>query len=82
MSTITQDSFPAGAVTESHAATACRNPALRGPVLLATDGTSRSGAAVIADGHGHGELRNSAVISPVVTRQYAVVSDSGGNVPF
>jgi len=48
MSTITQDSFPAGAVTESHAATACRNPALRGPVLLATDGTSRSGAAVIA----------------------------------
>lgn len=40
------------------------------------------GNAVFADGHGHGELRNSAVISPVVVRQFAVVSDSGGNVPF
>ena len=46
------------------------------------NGVVGGGAAVIADGHGHGELRNSAVISPVVTRQYAVVSDSGGNVPF
>ena len=46
------------------------------------NGMIGGGAAVIADGHGHGEVRNSAVISPVVTRQFAVVSDSGGNVPF
>lgn len=40
------------------------------------------GTAVSADGHAHGELRNSAVISPVSATQFAVVSDSGGNVAF
>ncbi|HTQ07751.1 MAG TPA: hypothetical protein VMI54_28045 [Polyangiaceae bacterium] len=40
------------------------------------------GAAVAADGHGHGELRNSAVISPLAVTQFAVVSDSGGNVAY
>lgn len=40
------------------------------------------GFAVSADGHGHGELRNSAVISPNSAREFSVISDSGGNVPF
>ena len=40
------------------------------------------GSAVAASGHGHGELRNSAVISPLSVTQFAVVSDSGGNVGF
>jgi hypothetical protein len=40
------------------------------------------GSAFVADGHGHGEYRNSAVISPVTVTQFAVVSDSGGNVAF
>jgi hypothetical protein len=40
------------------------------------------GKAVTASGHGHGELRNSAVISPLAVTQFAVVSDSGGNVAF
>lgn len=40
------------------------------------------GFAVQANGHGHGELRNSAVISPLSVTEFAVVSDSGGNVPF
>jgi len=50
--------------------------------VIFNNGVIGGGAAVRADGHGHGELRNSAVISPVVTTQFAVVSDSGGNVPF
>jgi hypothetical protein len=40
------------------------------------------GTAISADGHGHGEYRNSAIISPVVASQFAVVSNSGGNVSF
>ncbi|HSU38906.1 MAG TPA: hypothetical protein VLJ38_05030 [Polyangiaceae bacterium] len=40
------------------------------------------GSAFVADGHGHGEYRNSAVISPVTVTQFAVVSNSGGNVAF
>lgn len=43
-----QDSPARPSELESNAATARRNPALRGPVLLATDGTSQSGAALIA----------------------------------
>lgn len=50
--------------------------------VIVTGGVIGGGAAVAADGHGHGELRNAAVISPVVATQFAVVSDSGGNVPF
>jgi len=41
------NSTPAGAELAKPATTR-RNPALRGPVLLATDGTSQSGAAAIA----------------------------------
>lgn len=40
------------------------------------------GAAVNADGHGHAELRNASIISPVVATQFSVVSDSGGNVSY
>jgi hypothetical protein len=40
------------------------------------------GTSVSADGHGHGELRNSSVLGKVVTGTLAVVSDSGGNVGF
>jgi hypothetical protein len=40
------------------------------------------GNSFSADGHGHGEYRNSAVTSPIAISQYAVVSDSGGNVKF
>jgi hypothetical protein len=45
-------------------------------------GPAAGGAAFVADGHGHGEYRNSSVISPVVVSQFAVVSDSGGNTRF
>jgi hypothetical protein len=40
------------------------------------------GKAVQADGHGHGELRNSAVLNPLAVTQFAVVSDSGGNIKY
>ncbi|HEY3256739.1 MAG TPA: hypothetical protein VGJ91_22435 [Polyangiaceae bacterium] len=50
--------------------------------VIVNGGVIGGGAAVSADGHGHGELRNAAVISPVVATQFAVVSDSGGNVAF
>lgn len=40
------------------------------------------GAAMSADGHAHGEVRNSSVLSPLVAKQFAVVSDSGGNISF
>ena len=40
------------------------------------------GTSVSADGHGHGELRNSTVLGKIVTGPFAVVSDSGGNVGF
>jgi hypothetical protein len=45
-------------------------------------GPATGGAAFMADGHGHGEYRNSSVISPVVVSQFAVVSDSGGSTRF
>ena len=45
-------------------------------------GPGPGGFAVSADGHGHGELRNSAVISPNQVLGFAVVSDSGGNTGF
>ena len=50
--------------------------------VIVNGGVVGGGAAVRADGHAHGELRNAAVISPVVATQFAVVSDSGGNVSF
>jgi hypothetical protein len=50
--------------------------------VIVESSTVGGGKSVTADGHGHGELRNSAVISPVATSQFAVVSDSGGNVAF
>lgn len=40
------------------------------------------GTSFTADGHGHGEYRNSAVLNKIVTGPFAVVSDSGGNVKF
>lgn len=45
-------------------------------------GPGAGGFAFSADGHGHGEFRNSAVISPNSVRDFAVVSDSGGNTAF
>ena len=50
--------------------------------VIVNGGVIGGGAAVSADGHGHGELRNAAVISPVVATQFSVVSDAGGNVAF
>jgi hypothetical protein len=50
--------------------------------VIVESSTLGGGTAVSADGHGHGELRNSSVISPVVATQFAIVSDSGGNVAF
>jgi len=40
------------------------------------------GTSFTADGHGHGEYRNSAILNNVTTGPFAVVSDSGGNVRF
>ena len=45
-------------------------------------GPGAGGFAVTADGHGHVELRNSAVISPTSALGFAIISNSGGNVPF
>jgi len=45
-------------------------------------GPGAGGFAFSADGHGHGEFRNSAVISPNQVLGFAVVSDSGGNSKF
>src|SRR5262245_26679907 len=48
MSTTVQDTSPTGVELEPRPAVSPANPALRGPVLLATDGMGRSGASVIA----------------------------------
>jgi nucleotide-binding universal stress UspA family protein len=48
MSTVMQDSPPTGVELGSLPAKARLNPALHGPVLLATDGTGKSGAPAIA----------------------------------
>jgi len=45
-------------------------------------GPGAGGFAFSADGHGHGEVRNSSVLSPNSVREFAVVSDSGGNIAF
>jgi len=45
-------------------------------------GPATGGFAFSADGQGHGEVRNSSVLSPNSVRQFAVVSDSGGNTAF
>jgi hypothetical protein len=45
-------------------------------------GPGPGGFAVSADGHGHAELRNSAVISPNSALGFAIISDSGGNTGF
>jgi hypothetical protein len=45
-------------------------------------GPGPGGFAVSADGHGHVELRNSAVISPNSAIGFSVISDSGGNSAF
>jgi len=45
-------------------------------------GPGAGGFAFSADGHGHGEVRNSAVLSPNSVLGFAVVSDSGGNTGF
>jgi hypothetical protein len=50
--------------------------------VIVENSTVGGGFAFSADGHGHGEFRNSAVISPNSIREFAVVSDSGGNVGF
>lgn len=58
----------------------------QGHVIVETSvvggGPAAGGFAFSADGHGHAEVRNSAVVSPNSVRQFAVVSDSGGNVAF
>lgn len=48
MSTNLQDAPITGAETASRPGHVKANPALRGPILLATDGTAQSGAAVVA----------------------------------
>ncbi|HEY7376164.1 MAG TPA: hypothetical protein VIF57_28645 [Polyangia bacterium] len=53
----------------------------QGHVIVDTS-TVGGGFAFSADGHGHGEVRNSAVLNPNSVRDFAVVSDSGGNVAF
>jgi hypothetical protein len=45
-------------------------------------GPGPGGFAVSADGHGHVELRNSAVISPNSAIGFSIISDSGGNSAF
>jgi hypothetical protein len=45
-------------------------------------GPGPGGFAVSADGHGHVELRSSAVISPTSALGSAIISDSGGNSAF
>jgi len=45
-------------------------------------GPAAGGFAFSADGHAHGEFRNSAIISPNSVREFAVVSNSGGNTGF
>ena len=45
-------------------------------------GPGPGGFAVSADGHGHAELRNSAVISPNSALGFSIISDSGGNTGF
>jgi len=50
--------------------------------VVVNSSTVGGGFAFSADGHGHGEFRSSAVISPNSIREFAVVSDSGGNVAF
>ena len=48
MSTTLHEAPPGGAATAKQPGTTSRNPALRGPILLATDGAGRSGAAAVA----------------------------------
>jgi hypothetical protein len=45
-------------------------------------GPGPGGFAVAADGHGHVELRSSAVISPTSALGFSIISDSGGNTSF
>ncbi|MEP7049537.1 MAG: hypothetical protein ABJB12_04260 [Pseudomonadota bacterium] len=45
-------------------------------------GPATGGFAFSADAHAHGEYRNSSVLSPNSVREFAIVSDSGGNVAF
>jgi len=45
-------------------------------------GPATGGFAFSADGHAHGEFRNSSVLSPNSVREFATVSDSGGNIAF
>lgn len=48
MSTTLQETTRTGVDVVTHSRAVRRNPALRGPILLATDGTGKSGAAVVA----------------------------------
>jgi len=48
MSTTVQDGPPTGVGPSTQPGTPPANPSLRGPILLATDGTGKSGAAVVA----------------------------------
>jgi hypothetical protein len=40
------------------------------------------GKSVLADGHGHAEVRNTTVLDALTATQFAVISNSGGNVGF
>src|SRR5689334_14238952 len=48
MSTTVKDGPPTGVGPSTQPGTPHASPALRGPILLATDGTGKSGAAVVA----------------------------------
>jgi hypothetical protein len=58
----------------------------QGHVIVETSvvggGPAAGGFSFLANGHGHGEYRNSAVITPISVSQFAVVTDSGGNTGF
>ena len=54
----------------------------QGHVIVNSSVVGGGTSSFSADGHGHGEYRNSTRLGPVVTGPFAIVSDSGGNVTF
>jgi hypothetical protein len=50
--------------------------------VIVDNSTLGGGFSFVADGHGHGEFRNSSLLNPNSVTGFAVVSDSGGNNTF
>ncbi len=78
MSTAIQESAPTATELAGRPVQAHRNPALRGPVLLATDGTGQSGAPVVAARLIAGHLGVPLEIVTVVEPQVAYGASLGG----